>query len=555
MEYSNCRRPAVRVLIAGLALVLITLNSCMSDTKADLILYNGTVYTVDAEFSKAEALAVVDGKIAAVGTNSEIKDRYDSEKVIDLEGKFVYPGLIDAHCHFLGYGNSLLHADLTGTSSFEEIIELLQKRQEEYPSEWILGRGWDQNDWEVKTFPTRDLLDKAFPGNPVLLRRIDGHAAIANTEALKRAGVDESTTVEGGSLIMENGNLTGLLVDNAIGLVGRMVPETTKEELAHALLKAQENCFGVGLTSVHDAGLGYGTIDLIDSLNKTGDLKMRIYAMLSPGEKNYERYMYKGVYNTELLNVRSIKLFADGALGSRGALLLGPYSDDPGNVGLAVSDAGFLREQCRLAYENGYQVNTHCIGDSANRLMLDIYADFLEGKNDRRWRIEHAQIIHPDDFSKFGNYSIIPSIQSTHCTSDMYWADERLGPERIKGAYAFRQLMEENGWLPNGSDFPVENINPIYGFYALSARMDLKGYPEGGFQTENALSREDALRAMTIWAAKAAFEENEKGSLEKGKMADFIITGADLMSTPDEEIPSTRILQTWLNGEKVFEAK
>jgi len=541
-----------RNLIFTLFGTVIVLYSCLSDKKADIILHNGTIYTVDDSFSRAEALSVKNGKILAVGTSKDILQKFSADETVDLNGKYVYPGLIDAHCHFLGYGNSLLHADLSGTESFEEIIDILKKRQTACPSEWILGRGWDQNDWVVKEFPHRDQLDKAFPDKPVLLRRIDGHAAIANSEAMKRAGIDRSTIIKGGSLITEKGELTGVLVDNAIGLVGRIVPAPEEKDVVNALLQGEANCFAVGLTSVHDAGLGYRTIDLVDSLHKSGDLKMRIYAMLSPGKENYEHYMFKGIYKTDRLNVRSIKLFADGALGSRGALLLEPYSDDPGNVGLAVSTIEYLRDQCKLAYQNGYQVNTHCIGDSANRLVLGIYADILKGKNDLRWRIEHSQIIHPDDFRLFGDFSIIPSIQSTHATSDMYWADERLGVKRLKGAYAFRQLMEENGWIPNGSDFPVENINPLYGYYALSVRKDLSGYPENGFQAGNGLSRKDALRAMTIWAAKSAFEENEKGSLEPGKMADFIITEQDLLTMPEGDIPATVIYQTWLAGENVY---
>jgi len=277
--------------------------------------------------------------------------------------------------------------------------------------------------------------------------------------------------------------------------------------------------------------------------------------MLSPGKNNYEQYLLKGIYKTDRLNVRSIKLFADGALGSRGALLFEPYADDPGNVGLAVNTDDYLREQCKLAYEHGYQVNTHCIGDSANRWLLDMYATFLKGQNDRRWRIEHSQILHPDDFSKFGEYAIIPSVQSTHATSDMYWAEDRVGSERIKGAYAYRKLLEENGWLPNGSDFPVEHINPLYGYHALISRKDHKGWPEGGFQKDQAFTREQAIRAMTIWAARSAFEEDEKGSLEPGKVADFIITDEDLLTMPEEDIPGLRISRTYIGGELVYSRK
>lgn len=538
-----------------LILFAIIMIGCSTQKKnADLIIYNAKVYTVDIEFTIAEALAIKDGKILDVGTSRKILSKYAASVKKDLNGRYVYPGLIDAHCHFYNYGLNLKYADLVGTTSFSEILERIQKHHRAFPSEWVLGRGWDQNDWEIKEYPTNEKLDELFPDTPVLLTRIDGHGAIANSEALRRAKITVDTKIEGGKLLMKNGKLTGVLIDNAIDTVRSMIPKTAYEEKVTALLKTQQQCFSVGLTSVHDAGLGYEIIDLIDSLNKSGDMKMRIYAMLSADEESIERYMHKGIYKTDHLNVRSIKLHADGALGSRGALMIEPYSDNPANLGLLVSDISYLEEMCRKAYEYNYQVNTHCIGDSANRLILDIYGRILGSKNDRRWRIEHAQVIHPDDFHKFGDYSVVPSIQSTHATSDMYWADERLGPQRIKGAYAYRQLLRENGWLPNGSDFPVESINPVYGFYAAVARKDTEGYPAGGFQMENALTREQALKAMTVWAAKAAFEEHEKGSLETGKFADFIITDKDLMEVPENEIPQIQILSTFLNGEEVYSA-
>jgi len=525
--------------------------NCTSD-KADLIVYNAKVYTVDDNFSMAEAFAIREGRILAVGKNLEILDKFQAKKEIDLLGHYVYPGLIDAHCHFFSYGLDLQTADLTGTKSFSQILEILQEHSRKFPAEWIIGRGWDQNDWEIKKFPSNEKLDELFPGKPVFITRIDGHAALASSEALRRAGINPGMEFPGGNIFTRKGKLTGLLVDNAIGLVSKIIPEPSQEDKSTGLLKAQENCFAVGLTSVHDAGLDFEDLRLIDSLQKAGLLKMRIYGMLQPGKKNFEEYMDNGIYKTDHLNVRSLKLYADGALGSRGALLLEPYSDDPGNYGLLTADIDNLISNCREAYQFGYQVNTHCIGDSANRLILKIYSDLLKGENDRRWRIEHAQVVHPDDFIQFRKYNIIPSVQFTHATSDMYWADERLGEKRLTGAYAFKKLLEQNGWIPNGSDFPVESINPVYGFYAAVSRKDLEGYPEGGFMPEQKLTRQEALRAMTIWAAKAAFEENEKGSIESGKFADFIVTYSDLMTLPEKDIPNVKIRLTFSGGEQVF---
>lgn len=533
----------------------IIIGSCHSQQEADLIITNTTIYTVDEEFSVQEAMAVKEGKILAVGTDRAIRQAYRADQVISLDGKYVYPGFIDAHCHFLNYGRNLQHADLTGTGSFEEILEILQGHHKKHPSSWIIGRGWDQNDWPVKEPPTRKELDRLFPDTPVLITRIDGHAALANRKALEMAGITGKTEVDGGEVITRNGVPTGVLIDNAISLVSRMLPRPGKEETARALLNAQEDCLAVGLTSVHEAGLGREEVETIDSLQNAGKLKMRIYVMLNPSEVNFDRFIRRGPYQTDRLNVRSIKLFCDGALGSRGALLLEPYSDDPGNHGLLVSDIHELERLCREAYKYNYQVCTHAIGDSANRLMLNLYGKILEGPNDRRWRIEHAQIIHPEDFDLFGKYHIIPSIQTTHATSDMYWAEDRLGPERMKGAYAFKQLLEQNGWLPNGSDFPVEHINPLFGFYAGVARKDHEGYPPEGFQTENALTREQALRAMTVWAAKAAFEEDKKGSLVPGKWADFVVLDQDLMNTPIDSTWQARVLMTWIAGEQVFSAE
>lgn len=536
--------------IGLILLTVLVMSSCDQNKEVDLIITNATIYTVDEDFSKAESFAIKDGKFVEVGTSQEITSKYKSDQIVDLNKKYIYPGFIDAHAHFYGYCMTLLQADLRGTESFDEILEIIKNHDEKYNSDWVLGRSWDQNDWEIKEFPTKEKLDQLFPDKPVYLKRVDGHAAIANSKALKLAGITADTKIEGGKVIIKNGEPTGVLIDNAMELVSDLIPDPDLETTIKALKQGEQNCFNVGLTSVCDAGLYKKQVLLLDSLQKSGDLNMRVYAMLEPNEENIEHFVKKGIYKTDQLNVRSIKLYADGALGSRGAALIEPYSDDPENYGLIIEPLEFYHKMCKLANDNNYQINTHAIGDSANRLILNIYAQYLKGKNDKRWRIEHAQVIHPDDLHKFGKYSIVPSIQSTHCTSDMYWADERLG-ERIINAYIYKQLLEQNGWIPNGTDFPVEQIDPRLTFYASVTRKDLEGYPEEGFQMENALTREETLKSMTIWAAKAAFEEKEKGSIEPGKFADFIVLEKDIMEVPSEEIPYIQISKTFSSGKLI----
>lgn len=531
-------------------LLLTLIISCNMKQDVDLIITDAKVYTVDNEFSVEESFAVKDGKFVQVGTSKEILSKYKSDEVIDLTGKFVYPGFIDAHSHFSGYCMTLLQANLRGTKSFDEILDIIKTHDEKYNSDWVVGRSWDQNDWEVKEFPTKEKLDELFPDKPVYLTRVDGHAAIVNAKALELAGITSKTLIDGGKIYLQNGEPTGVLIDNAMDFVRKLIPDTEIETAIKAIKQGEKNCFAVGLTSVCDAGLSKKEVLLLDSLQKSGKLKMRVYAMLSPNQENINHFVKKGIYKTDYLNVRSIKLYADGALGSRGASLIEPYSDDPGNMGLIIETNEFYHEMCKLAIENNYQVNTHAIGDSANRLMLDIYAEYLQGKNDKRWRIEHSQVIHPDDVNKFGEFNIVPSIQATHCTSDMYWADERLG-DRIENAYIYKVLLNQNGWLPNGTDFPVEKIDPRLTFYASVARKDVEGYPENGFQKENGLTREETLKSMTVWAAKAAFEENEKGSIESGKFADFIVLENDIMEINEIDIPKINILEVFSGGEKI----
>jgi predicted amidohydrolase YtcJ len=536
------------------AAALIIMTGCTDHKKeADLILTNGVVYTVDEDFSVAEAIAIRNGHIEAVGTTRDILRDYSAAEVTDLEGGYVYPGWIDAHCHFFSYGMNLGNADLVGTTSPEEIIGRLKQHHAQQGGAWITGRGWDQNDWEVKNFPDRQFLDRYFPDIPVFLRRIDGHAAWVNTRALEMAGITAATRLEGGAVLVENGSPTGILLDNAISLVDGLIPALSKQEVIRAVLQAEKNCFSVGLTSVQDAGLNKGTVELIDSLYRAGSLHIRINAWLSDTEENFSHYVMNGPIRNDHLSVNTVKLFADGALGSRGARMLEPYSDDPGNLGLYLTPPDTLEKYCRMAYAHNFTVATHAIGDAANRTVLHIYADILQGRNDRRWRIEHAQVIAPEDFHLFRDYSIIPSVQPTHATSDMYWAGERIGPERMKGAYTCKNLLELNGWLAVGSDFPVESINPLFGFYAATVRKDQQGYPPEGFHQEEAISREAALRAMTIWAARAGFEEDIKGSIEPGKLADLVVTDSDLMTAPEDELFRIGVRATYSGGELMYQ--
>ncbi|MGE9311493.1 amidohydrolase [Niabella sp. CJ426] len=532
--------------------VLIT--SCRSKKTADLLIYNATIYTVDSQFSKAEAMAIADGKILATGAKAELTNTFSFKDSLDAEDKYIYPGFIDAHAHFAGYAQSLTEINLFNTNSWDSIIARVARYQSPTgdTSGWIVGRGWDQNDWPVKAFPTNELLNARFPDRPVYLVRIDGHAAIANNKALELAGVKAGDKISGGEFIMQNGRLTGVLVDNAMDRVAARIPSPTDKDFEKSLQLAQQNCFAAGLTTIHDCGLNYEVVEKIKSFQEKGSLKMRLFVLLSDAKKNYDYLASRGTVKTERLKVSGFKLYGDGALGSRGACLLKDYSDQPGWRGFLLSSAAHFDSMAALIIKNKWQMCTHAIGDSGNRVVLNIYAKYLNGKNDLRWRVEHAQVINEKDFHYFKDYNIIPSVQPTHATSDMYWAGDRLGKDRLKGAYAYQQLLQQNGWIPLGTDFPVEDISPFKTFYAAVIRKDEKGFPAGGFQMENALTREQALRGMTIWAARSAFEEPEKGSLEAGKLADFVILDQDIMAVPEQSLLHTRVLKTFLNGEMVY---
>ena len=520
-----------------------------------MIVHHGIIYTVDSGFHVTYAMAIENGIIVATGPNELILAKYSSDHVIDAKNKFIYPGFIDAHCHFTGFATDSWKCDLMGTNSFNEIVHKINEYSKTAPMEWIYGHGWDQNDWAVKEFPNKEILDSLFPDRPVFLKRIDGHAALANQKAIELAGVNVNTTISGGSVEVINGKLTGMFIDNAMDLIEKHIPSIPDSLAKKYFIQLQQDCFSQGLTGVHDCGISEHTVQLVDEVQKAGLLKMKIFALLSDSADYYDRWVKKGPYKTDRLHVGGFKLYADGALGSRGACLLHDYSDKKGWKGFLLNDINHFKEVANKLINSDFQMCTHAIGDSGNRVILNVYASLLNDKMDKRWRIEHAQVIDSNDFYFFKTYKIIPSVQPTHATSDMYWAGDRLGAIRIKHAYAYQQLLQQNGWMPLGTDFPVEYISPFKTFYAAVTRQDGNGYPKNGFQIENALTREQTLRGMTIWAAKAAFEEKEKGSLEAGKAADFIILDTDLMGCEPGAILKTKVISSYVNGEEVYGEK
>ena len=530
------------------------LFACSNSKNAvDLIIKNAVIYTVNAQFDTATTLIIKDGKIIDVG-DSSLTSKYNAKEVYDAKGSTIVPGLIDAHAHLYGLGLNQQQADLTGTESFDEVLSRLDQFQKENNVGYIIGRGWDQNDWQIKEFPTKEKLDALFPNTPVALTRVDGHAMLINSKAQALAGITAETKIAGGEIILKDGKPTGILVDSPMDLVSRTFPPQDKAAAIKALLKAEAIALSYGLTTVDDAGLDRNIIELIDSLQKVGSMQLKVYAMISNTPENLNYYLKKGIYKSNRLNVRSFKIYTDGALGSRGAAMRAPYTDHHNHFGAMITPVDSLAKIADRIANSEFQMNSHAIGDSATLSVLKTYKKALANHTDRRWRVEHAQIISPEGFDYF-NKNIIPSVQPTHATSDMYWAEDRVGPIRIKGAYAYQTLLQKSGVLPLGTDFPVEHVNPIYTFYAAVIRKDLKHWPQNGFQMHDALTREQALRGMTIWAAFSNFEETEKGSIEKGKWADFTILDQDIMKVDENHLPNTKILATFINGKKVYELK
>lgn len=531
------------------------MQSCYKGEEADLVVHNANIYSIDENFSAYNAMAISDGKIIALGAEREILNKYKAKKTVDARKMTVFPGFYDAHSHFLGLANNRGEINLFETKSFQEVLDRVSTFAEQSDRTWLVGRGWDQNAWPEKSFPDKAQLDELFPERPVILTRVDGHAALVNQAALDLAGIDQNSVISGGKIVKSSdGELTGILIDRAAEVVESVVEPLAIDQRVKLIAEAEKACIEAGLTTVTDAGLPLADVLFIDSLQKAGALKIGVYAMFSPDSATLEQ-MERGPVLTDRLTARSVKLYSDGALGSRGALLKEPYADDPENYGIQLLTDSVFNLFANACLENDFQLNTHCIGDSANAHVLKLYKSVLERMNDRRWRIEHAQIVSHDDRLMFGDYGIIPSVQPVHATSDGPWAEERLGPERMDHAYAFRTLKKELGIIALGTDFPVERISPIENYYAAVFRKNRFGEPEEGFRPEEALTRQEAIRGITIWAALASFEEDKKGSLKVGKQADFVVLDRNLIKAPEEDILKTKVLATFIHGEEMYRSR
>lgn len=532
-------------------LLLLLLMSIGCGERVDLLVHNAQVYTVNDNFDKVSAFAVKNGKFVAVG-GEELLEKYKPANTVDAQGLSIYPGFIDAHSHLLELGLNQFKADLKNSLGMNHVVQKLKEHQQIHNHNFIMGIGWDQNQWKDNSYPDNKALNIAFPNTPVVLIRVDGHAYLVNNKAIEMAMINENTKIEGGQIIREKGKLTGLFIDNAMDLINGIIPEFSREQKVNAYQAAQELCFENGLTTVTEAGLSKENIYLLDSLQKSDLLKIRVYAMIENDRKSIDHFMDSGIHKTAQLNVRSVKIYADGALGSRGAALKSDYSDQKGHRGSLLLSKDSLKQIASLLAKNSFQLNTHAIGDAANQMVLEAYNGVLDSIEDPRWRIEHAQVMSPEDFQMF-NDKIIPSVQPLHATSDMNWAVKRIGIKRLKGAYAYKDLLDWSGLLALGTDFPVEEISPFQNFYAAVSRKPPGAWSsQAPFQEKNALSRYEALLGITKWAAYASFEENEKGSIEVGKYADFVILDQDIMRVAIDRVIDTKIVATILNGKIVF---
>lgn len=515
------------------------------------------------ELDRFSAIAFADGKVTDVAYGDGHAIDTSGARVIDGGGRVMLPGLTDAHAHVMGLGNQEMNVNVAGIPTLDKTLEHVRQYAEANPElNWIRGRGWNHSRWPINRFPTANELDRVISERPVWLERVDGHAGWANSKAMELAGIDAGTaSPDGGKIIRDaEGNPTGVFVDAAQSLIQSQMPEVSEQERRQALDLALQKMRANGLTSVHDAGVGVDTWKRYKAYADSGRLTTRIYAMIAGAGETFDRLSSGGPvasYADDMLALRSIKLYADGALGSRGAAMLEPYSDDPGNTGLLFNSQLQMNQKVMKAASKGYQVNVHAIGDAANRQVLNAFAHVIDsiGTRPLRHRIEHAQVVAVEDIPRFKELNIIASMQPTHATSDMNMAEDRVGAERLKGAYAWQTFLDQGTVVASGSDFPVEHVNPFYGLYSAITRADHEGRPVGGWIPEQKMTRKQAFRSFTLDAAYAAHQEEVLGSLEKGKWADFILVDRDLFEVPEEQIWRTKVLQTWVAGEKVYDAQ
>ncbi|HKI06585.1 MAG TPA: amidohydrolase [Thermoanaerobaculia bacterium] len=546
------------VLIAAVAIG--TAGPSYGEDGADLILRHGVFYPVQPSGRIEGSLAVRGGRIVYLGPDAGADElRGPKTRVIDLAGRAVTPGLIDAHSHLAGLGEALQQVDLTGTASYEEVVGKVREAAGRLPAgTWVRGRGWDQNDWREKQFPTHEALSAAVPGHPVWLTRVDGHAALVNARAMEILGIDAATKDPSGGRFLRGagGRPTGVLVDNAMGAVEGRMPDPSVEDRQRALRLAARHCVELGLTTVTDMGIGDADYRAYSALSKAGELPLRASLFLTDDDRLLAHWFQRGpeIDPQARLLVRGVKLYIDGALGSRGAALIEPYSDDAGNLGLLVSSGDHLEDVARRALASGFQVGIHAIGDRGGLVALDAMERAFGGpRPDSRFRLEHSQVLRVEDIPRMARLGIIASMQPTHATSDMPWAGERVGEKRLAGAYAWRKVLDAGGRLALGSDFPVESADPRLGLYAAVTRQDLQGKPPGGWLPGERLTREEALRGFTLDAAWSLFLDKEVGSLETGKRADLVVFARDPMRVPEAEIPRAEIDFTVVEGQVVYE--
>ncbi len=537
-------------LLLAIFFVTMMLSSCIKGKSVDLVIYNAQIHTMDEAGHLFNAMAIKDGKIVEVGPERQIRNKYASEEEIDAQGKDIYPGFTDAHGHIFSYADQLLSANLVGSKSFDEVLVRLEKYQQKKHRSFIIGRGWDQSLWEDKAFPTNEKLSQLFPTTPVCLIRIDGHALIANDALLKLAKIDASTKIEGGIIHLNDGKCTGFLVDNAMNPIYQLMPPFPEKEVMKAILEIQDELLQYGITGVHEAGIQYNQLGIFKKLIAQQKLVININAMLMYTKENKAFVLKNGIYTNKNLLIRSFKVIGDGALGSRGAFLKKEYTDQHDHYGVLTTPISEIKAIAEFCQKVGYQLNTHAIGDSTIALLLSIYKNIYTVNKDHRWRIEHAQVVDKKDIDLFGKYAVFPSIQPTHAVSDQRWAEQRLGKERIKNAYAYKSLLNQFGMVAIGTDFPIELTDPFLTIHAAVQRKNSENFPSNGFYPFEQLSMEECLKGMTIWAAYAAFQEKQLGSLEKGKDATFAIFENKITST--SEYKPNFSLATYIKGKKVY---